>query len=128
MTQPTCATIWGEQPRIFLPNLVALQPLSLTRRRKTGFCVPFDVGWSSLRRRQDYYDEGALMWLRADTIIREQTQDRLSLDDFLRSFLGQRDTDPIVVPYNREEVEAVARGNMSAYDWHSFLRDATSTR
>jgi predicted metalloprotease with PDZ domain len=80
----------------------------------------FDVGWYSLRRGQDYYDEGALIWLRADAIIREQTQDRLSLDDFLRSFLGQRDTDPIVVPYTREDVEA-ALAAICPYDWHAFF-------
>ncbi len=79
-----------------------------------------DRGWSSLRRGQDYYNEGALIWLRADTIIREQSQGRLSLDDFLRSFLGQRDTEPIVVPYTREDVEA----SLSAiwkFDWHTFF-------
>jgi len=77
-------------------------------------------GWASLRRGQDYYDEGALAWLRADTIIRERSQDRLSLDDFLRSFFGQQDTGPIVVPYNREEVEA-ALAAICPYDWHSFF-------
>ncbi len=46
------------------------------------------------------------MWLRADTIIREKTQGRRSLDDFLASFFGQRDTGPVVVPYRREDVEA----------------------
>ena len=77
-------------------------------------------GWSSLRRRQDYYDEGALIWLRADTIIREQSHDRVSLDDFLRSFFGQHDTPPTVVPYTRADVEA----SLSAiwpYDWHTFF-------
>ena len=54
--------------------------------------------WSQLRRGQDYYDEGALMWLHADVIIREMTQGRSSLDDFLRGFLGQHDTGPIVAP------------------------------
>ena len=79
-----------------------------------------DGGWSSLRRSQDYYDEGALIWLRVDTLIREQSQNRLSLDDFMRSFFGQRDTDPIVVPYTREDVEA----SLSAiwpFDWHTFF-------
>jgi predicted metalloprotease with PDZ domain len=79
-----------------------------------------DSGWSSLRRRQDYYDEGALMWLGADVLIRKQSQGRVSLDDFLRSFFGQRDTDAIVVPYTREDVEA----GLSAiwpYDWHKFI-------
>lgn len=79
-----------------------------------------DPGWSSIRRGQDYYDEGALIWLRADVQIREQTQGKLSLDDFLRSFLGQRDTDPIVAPYTREDVEA-ALSAICPYDWHSFF-------
>ena len=77
-------------------------------------------GWSSLRRSQDYYDEGALIWLRADTLIREKSHDRLSLDDFVRSFFGQRDTSPIVVPYTREDVEA-ALSAICPYDWHSFF-------
>jgi predicted metalloprotease with PDZ domain len=79
-----------------------------------------DPGWASIRRSQDYYDEGALIWLRADVQIREQTQGRFSLDDFLRSFLGQRDTDPIVAPYTREDVEA-ALSAICPYDWHSFF-------
>jgi len=76
--------------------------------------------WSYLRRGQDYYDEGALIWLRADTIIREKTQDRASLDDFLRTFLGQRDTGPIVAPYTREDVEAALQA-ICPYDWHNFF-------
>jgi predicted metalloprotease with PDZ domain len=79
-----------------------------------------DPAWGSLGRGQDYYDEGALVWLRADTIIRERSQDRLTLDDFLRSFFGQQDTGPIVVPYNREEVEA-ALAALCPFDWHSFF-------
>ena len=60
------------------------------------------------------------MWLRADTIIREKTQNRVSLDDFLRSFLGQRDTGPIVVGYTREDVES-ALSAICPYDWHEFV-------
>jgi predicted metalloprotease with PDZ domain len=77
-------------------------------------------GWNDFRRGQDYYDEGALIWLRADTIIREQKQGQKSLDDFLRSFLGQRDTDPVVVPYAREDIEA-ALGAICPYNWHEFF-------
>jgi predicted metalloprotease with PDZ domain len=79
-----------------------------------------DDGWSSLRRSQDYYDEGALIWLRADMIIREQSHNRRSLDDFLRAFLGQSDTGLIVVPYTREDVEA-ALSAICPYDWHTFF-------
>jgi predicted metalloprotease with PDZ domain len=77
-------------------------------------------GWGSLRRGQDYYDEGALMWLRADALIREQSHGKASLDDFLRGFLGQRDTGPIVAPYTRADVEA-ALAAVLPYDWHAFI-------
>jgi predicted metalloprotease with PDZ domain len=79
-----------------------------------------DRGWASLRRGQDYYDEGALIWLLADVKIRELSQGRLTLDDFLRSFLGQRDTGPIVAPYTREDVEA-SLSAICKYDWHTFF-------
>jgi predicted metalloprotease with PDZ domain len=76
--------------------------------------------WTSLRRNQDYYYEGALIWLRADAMIREKSQGRLTLDDFLRNFLGQRDTEPIVVPYTREDVEA-SLSTTWPFDWHTFF-------
>lgn len=76
--------------------------------------------WYDLRRSQDYYDEGALIWLRADVIIREQTHGQKSLDDFLRNFLGQHDTGTIVAPYTREDVES-ALSAVLPYDWHSFF-------
>jgi predicted metalloprotease with PDZ domain len=77
-------------------------------------------GWRSVRRSQDYYDEGALIWLRVDTLLREQSHDRVTLDDFLRSFFGQHDTSPIVVPYTRADVEA-SLSAICPYDWHSFF-------
>lgn len=80
-----------------------------------------DGGWSSIRRGQDYYDEGALDWLSADVLIRQQSHGRKSLDDFLRAFLGQRDTGPIVAPYSRQDVEA-ALNAVWPYDWHSFFQ------
>jgi predicted metalloprotease with PDZ domain len=79
-----------------------------------------EQSWTSIRRNQDYYAEGALIWLRADTIIREQSKGRLSLDDFLRRFFGQRDTEPIVVPYTREDIEASLSATCP-FDWHTFF-------
>ena len=50
--------------------------------------------WSELRRGQDYYFEGALIWLEADAIIREKiARASSSLDDFCRKFLGMGPTD-----------------------------------
>lgn len=80
-----------------------------------------NTSWSSIRRSQDYYDEGALTWLLADVIIRQQSHGTKSLGDFLRAFFGQRDTGPIVVPYTRADVEA-ALSAVWPYDWHSFFQ------
>jgi predicted metalloprotease with PDZ domain len=47
--------------------------------------------WTSWQRSEDYYSEGALIWLDVDTRIRELSGDSRSLDDFARSFFGQND-------------------------------------
>jgi predicted metalloprotease with PDZ domain len=82
-----------------------------------------DDGWSNLRRGQDYYNEGELIWMRVDTIIRERSHNRHSLDDFLRAFFGQSDTGLIVVPYTREDVED-ALSAICPYEWHTFFSKA----
>jgi predicted metalloprotease with PDZ domain len=79
-----------------------------------------EPGWSSIRRGQDYYMEGALIWLRADTIIRERSNGKLSLDDFVRRFFGQQDTGPIVVTYTRDDVETALTA-ICPFDWHTFF-------
>ena len=53
-------------------------------------------------RGQDYYEEGSLIWLRADTIIREHRMDRNRLTTSCVSFSAS----PIPKPYTREDVEA----------------------
>ncbi|MGB7494314.1 MAG: hypothetical protein WBR26_05300 [Candidatus Acidiferrum sp.] len=75
---------------------------------------------SSLRRGVDYYDEGTLIWLEADTIIRKQTDGKKSLDDFCRSFEGGPDTPPKVVPYTFDDVVA-AMNQVTPYDWRTFF-------
>ena len=42
------------------------------------------MSWRDWQRFEDYYDEGRLIWLDADTLIRERSQGRRSLDDFAR--------------------------------------------
>ena len=44
--------------------------------------------WASLRRGVDFYEEGWLIWLDADTIIRRESHGQKSLDDFCRAFYG----------------------------------------
>src|SRR6185312_7240445 len=44
------------------------------------------VSWPSWQRGEDYYQEGLLIWLDADTTIRELSHGQKSLDDFARRF------------------------------------------
>src|SRR5438094_4833760 len=50
--------------------------------------------WNSLRRDTDFYDEDELNWLWVDTIIRQQSNGRKSIDDFCHAFHGAPSTAP----------------------------------
>jgi predicted metalloprotease with PDZ domain len=77
---------------------------------------------SSWRRGVDYYEESTLIWLEADTIIREKTEGKRSLDDFCKKFHGGQNTPPKVVPYTFEDVLA-AMQEIASYDWRAFFAD-----
>ncbi|HMF01779.1 MAG TPA: M61 family peptidase [Terriglobia bacterium] len=76
--------------------------------------------WESSRRGVDFYEEGLLIWLEADTIIRKQTQGRKSLDDFCRAFYGGASGPPEVRPYTLESLTETLNG-LAPYDWKSFF-------
>lgn len=79
--------------------------------------------WSNWRRGQDYYQEGELLWLDADTTIRKLTGDKKSLDDFEKIFLAKGgDTGPLIVPYHFDEL-VTDLNQVVPYDWASFLHD-----
>ncbi len=79
------------------------------------------VLWAGWNRGQSYYQEGELVWLDADTLIREQTNGKKSLTDFLHIFLGKGgDTAPIIVPYDRKELIRDLN-EVLPYDWAGFL-------
>ncbi len=78
--------------------------------------------WSNWKRGQDYYQEGELFWLDADTLIRQKTNGQKSLTDFLHIFLGKGgNTGPVVAPYERPELIADLNQVMP-YDWGAFIR------
>ena len=79
-------------------------------------------GWRSWQRGEDYYSEGELVWLDADTLIRERSGGRKSLDDFARGFFGVQDARVETLPYVFEDVVA-ALNAVLAHDWTAFLRD-----
>lgn len=80
------------------------------------------MSWPSWQRFEDYYDEGALIWLDADTLIRERSGGRRSLDDFARAFFGVNDGDWTTLTYGFDDVVA-ALNRIEPYDWAGFLRD-----
>jgi predicted metalloprotease with PDZ domain len=102
----------GRQARPLLDTAVG-QALTRAAQSPSGRFV---------RRGEDYYNEAALMWLDADTLIRTHTHGKKSLDDFARAFLGYgKNTPPMVVPYTRADVIA-ALDRVDREDWAAFFR------
>ncbi len=77
--------------------------------------------WHSWERQEDYYTEGLLIWLDADTLIREQTHGAKSMNDFARAFFGIEDGSFVTHPYTLTDVVQTLAGVMP-YDWAGFLR------
>jgi predicted metalloprotease with PDZ domain len=72
--------------------------------------------WKSWQRSEDYYPEGALIWLDVDTLLRELSGEARSLDDFARSFFGADDKGPVTNTYRFEDVIG-ALDAIAPYDW-----------
>ncbi len=92
----------------------------ISSRRQTG-------GWGNWQRGAgDYYDESLLIWLDADTKIREATNNTKSMNDFARAFFGvsngkpDKPTAPVL--YKLEDVITMLN-NVAPYDWKRFLRE-----
>jgi predicted metalloprotease with PDZ domain len=79
--------------------------------------------WSNWMRNQDYYFEGELLWLDADTLIRKMTGNKKSLDDFEKIFLGKGgNTGPLIATYTFDEL-VQDLNDVAPYDWATFLHD-----
>ena len=78
--------------------------------------------WGSYQRNEDYYNEGMLIWLEADAIIRGGTNNRRGMDDFARAFFGMNNGDWGVLPYTRDEVIRTLN-RVHPYDWTRFLAE-----
>jgi predicted metalloprotease with PDZ domain len=99
----------GRQWRPLVDTAIAVQ-----------FTYPSPRAWTNYRRRVDYYDEGSLIWLEADVLIRQRSNGKLSLDDFCRRFHGGQDTGPAVKSYTFDDVVNTLN-EVTPYDWRSFL-------
>jgi len=75
--------------------------------------------WESWRRPLDYYDEDVLNWLWVDVIIRQQTQNKKSMDDFCHLFHGGQSGTPAVKTYTFDDVVNTLN-QVAPHDWRGF--------
>jgi predicted metalloprotease with PDZ domain len=83
--------------------------------------IIYDVApqWQARTRGSDFYDESALLWLEADTLIRSKSGGSKSLDDFCKLFHGAPSGAPKVVPYDLNDI-VKALNAVLPYDWRGF--------
>jgi predicted metalloprotease with PDZ domain len=79
------------------------------------------LSWRSWQRSEDYYSEGELIWLDADTLIRELSGGQRSLDDFAAAFFGGLDGQFMPQTYTFADV-VNALNAVQPHDWPEFLR------
>jgi predicted metalloprotease with PDZ domain len=78
--------------------------------------------WGAERRSGgDYYYESVLVWLNVDAEIRRLTDDKKSIDDYVKVFYGPPNTGPIIKPYIFDDV-VNALNSIAPNDWATFLR------
>ncbi len=78
------------------------------------------IDYRNMRRSTDFYEEGVLIWLEADTTIRRLSHGAKSLDDFCRAFFGGPSGAPALQPYDFEDLVA-ALNAIQPYDWAGFF-------
>jgi predicted metalloprotease with PDZ domain len=124
------AGLWTRQQALdALANVAALYALRRGREWKSLQDTTNDpiiagrraIPWRSWQRSEDYYSEGALVWLDADTLIRERSGGRKSLDDFARAFFGIHDGSWVSETYTFDDVVDALNG-VQPYNWADFLR------
>jgi predicted metalloprotease with PDZ domain len=77
--------------------------------------------WPSWQRSYDYYPESDLIWLDADTKLRELSNGSKSLDDFARLFFSIDNGSYITRTYTFDDLVA-ALNKVQPFDWAGFLR------
>ena len=80
------------------------------------------LDWPDWQRREDYYDEGLLIWLDTDTKIRELTAEARSLNDVARAFFGVEDGRVAALTFTFDDYVRALNG-VAPFDWASFMRE-----
>ncbi len=80
------------------------------------------VPWSSWQRSEDYYSEGMLIWLDVDSILRERSGGRKSIDDFAKAFFGINPGQEGQLTYTFDDI-ATTLNAIVPYDWAGYLSE-----
>lgn len=72
------------------------------------------------RRAADFYAESNFLWLDVDTLLREHSGGKVTLDTFCQRFHGGSNSGAALEPYTREDLIATLNA-LTPYDWQSFL-------
>ena len=76
--------------------------------------------YASWQRGEDYYNEGLLIWMEVDSLLREKSAGAKSIDDFARAFFGGHDGDYGELTYTLDDV-ARTLNDIVPYDWRGLL-------
>ena len=100
--------------RTWRPLVDTTNQPTVSQRRPVSF-----VSW---QLPENYYTEGELIWLDADTKIRELTNGQKSLDDFAKAFFGVYNGSYVTYTYTFDDLVKTLNG-VAPYDWATFLRE-----
>lgn len=84
-------------------------------------------GWVSYQRSEDYYNEGLLIWLEVDALLRARTGGAKGMDDFARAFFGGQDGDFRARSFDFQEVVATLNA-IAPHDWAGLLTQRISEK
>ncbi|HEV7960356.1 MAG TPA: hypothetical protein VGP01_04955, partial [Rhizomicrobium sp.] len=79
------------------------------------------IPYRTYQRSEDYYSEGLLTWLDADSLIRQKTNGQKSMDDFAKAFFGIQNGSFVTVTYTFDDV-VKALNAVTPNDWAGFLK------
>jgi predicted metalloprotease with PDZ domain len=82
--------------------------------------------WPDWQRREEYYNEGQMIWLDTDTKIRELTQGTKSLNEVAKAFFGVEDGRVTALTYDFDDY-VKALNAVAPFDWAYFLRERLDT-
>ena len=100
--------------RTWRPLVDTTNQPTISQRRPVSF-----VSW---QLPENYYTEGELIWLDADTKIRELTNGQKSLDDFAKAFFGVYNGSFVTHTYTLEDLVKTLNG-VAPYDWATFFHE-----